>query len=108
MHDLPRGVRARTVPGKTYEYLAAGRPILAALPDGDARDMLAGLERVQLCRPRDVECFAQVVEQAMLAPSLPDPGSTSELGRYERRVLAGDFVRVLEDVRARAARGGRR
>ena len=30
MQDLPHGVRATIVPGKTYEYLAAGRPILAA------------------------------------------------------------------------------
>ena len=42
MHDLPEGFRARRiVPGKTYEYLAARRPILAAVPDGDARDLLA-------------------------------------------------------------------
>ena len=40
MHDLPKGARATIVPGKTYEYLASGRPILAAVPDGDARDLL--------------------------------------------------------------------
>ena len=38
MQDLRAGVRATIVPGKTYEYLATGRPILAAVPDGDARD----------------------------------------------------------------------
>ena len=37
MHELPAGRRAGLVPGKTYEYLAAERPILAAVPDGDAR-----------------------------------------------------------------------
>jgi hypothetical protein len=41
MHNLAPGHRARIVPGKTYEYLASGRPILAAVPDGDARDLLA-------------------------------------------------------------------
>ena len=41
MHDLPPGARAGLIPYKTYEYLAAGRPILAAVPDGDVRDMLA-------------------------------------------------------------------
>ena len=33
MHDLPPGRRAGLIPHKTYEYLAAGRPILAAVPD---------------------------------------------------------------------------
>ena len=40
MHDLPRGGSALIVPGKTYEYLAAGRPILAAMPPGDARELV--------------------------------------------------------------------
>jgi hypothetical protein len=40
MRDLPPGVRVTIVPGKTYEYLASRRPILAAVSDGDARDLL--------------------------------------------------------------------
>lgn len=40
LHDLPPGSRSLIVPGKTYEYLAARRPILAALPPGDARDLI--------------------------------------------------------------------
>ena len=40
MQNLPAGTRATIVPGKTYEYLASGTPILAAVPDGDARDIL--------------------------------------------------------------------
>ena len=58
MHDLPRGCRARVVPGKTYEYLAAGRPILAALPDGDARDLLESIPTARVCRPDDVDGLA--------------------------------------------------
>src|SRR5262249_43094498 len=33
MQNLPVGTRATIVPGKTYEYLASGAPILAAVPD---------------------------------------------------------------------------
>ena len=54
MHDLPAGVRAGLIPYKTYEYLGARRPILAAVPDGDVRDMLAPLEHAALVRPTDV------------------------------------------------------
>lgn len=108
MHDLPLGVRARTVPGKTYEYLAAGRPVLAALPDGDARDMLAGLAHVRLCRPRAVDCLAQAIAEAAAGPRAPDVAVGPELMRYERRALAGDLVRFFDDVLARRSprRGG--
>jgi glycosyltransferase involved in cell wall biosynthesis len=55
MHNLPAGRRSRIVPGKTYEYMASGRPILAAVPDGDARDFLQRSGTAFLCRPDDVE-----------------------------------------------------
>ena len=40
LDGLPRKRRSLIVPGKTYEYLASGRPILAAVPEGDARDLV--------------------------------------------------------------------
>lgn len=55
MHDLPPGQRAGIVPHKTYEYLASERPILAAVPEGDARDLLEAAGNALICRPRDVE-----------------------------------------------------
>jgi len=61
MHDLPRGQRAGIVPHKTYEYLAAERPILAAVPEGDARDLLEAAGHAVICRPRDVEAMKAAV-----------------------------------------------
>lgn len=40
LHNIEEGQRSRIVPGKTYEYLATGRPILGCLPEGDARDFI--------------------------------------------------------------------
>ena len=95
MHDLPPGFRTRTVPGKAYEYLASGRPILAALPDGDLRDMLAGLPGVRICRPTDVECMRRALLD-FLSDQAPSPLERSIARRFERRQIAASLAEVLE------------
>jgi glycosyltransferase involved in cell wall biosynthesis len=101
MHDLPEGRRARIVPGKTYEYLASGRPILAALPDGDARELLSTRGNARLCRPADVAGMARAVEEAMDAAALARAPS-EPLGplhrQYERRELTRALASVLDAV----------
>jgi glycosyltransferase involved in cell wall biosynthesis len=95
MHDLPPGRRARSVPGKTYEYLGSGRPILGALPDGDARDLLAGLANVRLCRPTDVDCMAEALhsffETRPIETAVPELAWT-----FERRAQAEQIAEVFE------------
>jgi glycosyltransferase involved in cell wall biosynthesis len=98
MHDLPAGVRATTVPGKTYEYLAAGRPILAAVPDGDARDLLLGLPRVWTCRPSDVEGMAAALVAAVEDSPAPTLDRTDVVESFERRVLARRLAAVFDDA----------
>ena len=75
LHALPPGFRARIVPGKTYEYLASGRPILAALPEGDARDFVAAAEAGTLVAPDDVAGMARALERALA--QLPESGPTA-------------------------------
>jgi glycosyltransferase involved in cell wall biosynthesis len=101
MHDLPEGRRARIVPGKTYEYLATRRPILAAVPDGDVRDLLTEVGNAFLCRPKDVDGMARVIaEQAdRTLAGEPGPGSDEDvLRRYERRELTARLAEVFDQV----------
>ena len=85
------------MPGKTYEYLASGRPILAAVPDGDARDLLEPLPHAHLTRPRDVDTMAATLRELIAAERAQDAAA---LTAYERSrltaQLAGIFDRVLE------------
>lgn len=96
MHDLPVGTRTRTVPGKTYEYLASGRPILAALPDGDAHDMLAELPHVRVCRPRDVDCIARSIRAFAAEETAAPPPDVA--ARFERRRIAEQIVEVFDQA----------
>ncbi len=109
MHDVTPGHRARIVPGKTYEYLASGRPILAAVPDGDARDLLSLAPQAHLCRPADVAAMAEAIRRAASARRIGGPAPTVAaldlLARYERRHLAGRLAAVLDSVTGASAPG---
>ena len=101
MQDLPEGVRATIVPGKTYEYLASGTPILGAVPEGDARDILAAAGNARLCRPADVAAIANALRaelsrfRAGEASARPLPGVVE---RYEYRALAAQLADVFDSV----------
>lgn len=105
MHDLPEGQRATIVPGKTYEYLASGRPILAAVPDGDARDLLALSGNAFLCRPADVNAMAKIIIEQVdrfLAQG-PTPTMRFEgIRDYERRQLTARLANVFDRVVTRS------
>jgi glycosyltransferase involved in cell wall biosynthesis len=101
MHDLPPGKRAGLVPCKSYEYLATGRPILAALPDGDARDLLTLFERATVVRPTDVAGMASAIEARLRDPErgVGIQGEGFEpIDQLERRCLTGEIAGVLDTV----------
>ena len=105
MQDLPPGQRAGLVPGKTYEYLAAGPPILAAVPDGDARDLLQEAGHALVCAPKDVSGLASHIEAtvARWRNGASSPTARAEvIARYERRRQTEDLARVFDRVLARA------
>ena len=101
MHDLPPGTRAGIVPGKTYDYLGARRPILAAVPDGDIRELLARAGNAFVCRPGDVTEMARIIgeqlarKRAGTVPRMPDE---EVLAEYERSNLARRLADVFEGV----------
>jgi glycosyltransferase involved in cell wall biosynthesis len=101
MQDLRPGTRAGLVPGKTYEYMASGVPILAAVPDGDARDMLTAIGTASVCRPADVECLARSLRARIDAwrngVPLADPDRTV-LRRFERQSLTSEMAALIEST----------
>jgi glycosyltransferase involved in cell wall biosynthesis len=101
LHKLPQGTRATIVPGKAYEYLASGTEILAALPDGDARDILTEAGNATLVEPDDVEGLAAAIRSALersragASPRVADP---SVVARFEYRRLAGELASVFDGI----------
>lgn len=103
MQNLPPGERAGITPGKTYDYLGSRTHILAAVPPGDARDLLLESENASVCRPDDVTEMANLIGRAVAAKragAAPRRPREDVLARYERRRLTDDLARVFDAVRA--------
>jgi hypothetical protein len=88
---------ARYVPGKLYEYLAAGRPIMVYGEPGEASDLVTSLSagrRVQ--GENDFLRFLEDLDRVETSRR----GSATEawLAEHQRSVLAGRFFAVLEHV----------
>ncbi len=63
LSDLPGA--GRVVPAKLFEYMAAGRPMLAVAPRGEAWDLLAGHPGTGRYEPADVAGVAGWLERAV-------------------------------------------
>ena len=87
MHGLPPGARSRMVPGKFYEYLAAGRPILGLVPEGDARDWLRDDPRSRVAEP----CSAASIREGLV--EMHDAWRRGESSLSHRIPLADRFTR---------------
>jgi glycosyltransferase involved in cell wall biosynthesis len=101
MQNLPHGVRATIVPGKTYEYLASGTTVLGAVPEGDARDILAEAGNSVLVRPDDVDGLVDALRDRIEAFRRGDEPSETRadvVARFEYRHLAERLAAVFDGV----------
>jgi glycosyltransferase involved in cell wall biosynthesis len=101
MHELPEGRRVGIIPGKTFEYLASGTPILAAIPEGDARDLLIEAGNAFCCRPSDVDAMASSIagqirhKRSGLSPPEPDEDVVRRSDWRERTKALGELFDVV-------------
>jgi glycosyltransferase involved in cell wall biosynthesis len=104
LQDLPSGGRTGLVPAKTYEYLASGTPILAAVPEGDARDIVREAGNARIVAPSDEDAMARAVKDAVgrwRAGERPAPPPAEMLARYERGHVARRLADVFDETLAR-------
>ena len=100
------GGRGRTVPsGKIYEYLAAERPILAAVPpDGVAAQLVRSADAGVVVAPDDVPALRAAIEglRARWQRGALENGSLSpELKeRLSRRTRSREFADLLKELAA--------
>ena len=86
--------------GKLYEYFGAGKPILACVPEGVARQSLNNYNAVKICNPDDSEAIAKAIEEyydLYISGRMPAP-NRDVINRYDRQKLTGELAGVFENV----------
>jgi glycosyltransferase involved in cell wall biosynthesis len=86
--------------GKLYEYFGAGKPILACVPEGVAKQSLANYNAVRICRPDDSKAIAKAIEEfydLYTSGKMPIPNK-DVINKYDRQKLTGELAGVFENV----------
>lgn len=84
-------------PGKIYEYMGTGRPILALAPEGAVRGALRGYGAEICVGPTDVEAITRAITELhrqWTSRMLPR-GNTERAAEFDQRVLTEKLARIL-------------
>ncbi len=101
LHSVGACGRASIVPGKAYEYIASGNPILGALPPGDARDFVEEAGNCRVVDPEDVAGLESGILHYYREWQKGDINYARDSGkmkRFERQKLASDLSDFLYRV----------
>jgi glycosyltransferase involved in cell wall biosynthesis len=100
----PHGSRQQAcLPGKIYEYLATGRPVLAVTePDGEAGRLLQTIGGGIAVSPNDPAGLERVITDTLAHGRLiVPPQNRRALKAFERPALAQRLASVLDSVTQR-------
>ena len=99
MHSLPDNSRATIVPGKAYEYMASGIPILAAVPQGDAHDFLSKSGLGLTCAPDAPMQMAAILASQFNAWNRGEKShypNINYISTFKRRTLAKQLAEIIK------------
>ena len=95
---IPTGNAPTAIPGKTYEYLRTGKPVILISPPNATTDFLKQFPQVYHVLPEDeLRCREVLASLAgPVSPAAPGGGDQQEnLKKFDRKALTGDLARLL-------------
>jgi glycosyltransferase involved in cell wall biosynthesis len=94
--DEPQG--SLITPGKIFEYLMVGRPILALVPEGPAADLVRRFAAGTVVAPGDASGIADLLAAWLSVRPAPPIVPAGELAQYARPALARRLAELLEGI----------
>lgn len=82
---------------KVFEYLAAGKPILAIAPEGALADLLAQTGSGMVVAPEDTAGIARAI-RGLVDGDIAVRGDPGAIARYHRRELTRQLAAVLDAI----------
>ena len=99
---------AGALPNKTFDYMGAGKPIIAAVPPGELSHLITTADCGIAIPPEDPAAMAGAIQRlagdGALAARQGAAGAGFVCSHYDRSVLAERFVGVVEGERRSAGR----
>ena len=96
-----RAVVAGTLPGKVFEYLRAGRPILLLGDEqGDAANLVREHAAGWVADETRPDRISQALHEMMRPGAVAAPPATARIERFERRALTAELAQFLRQCRA--------
>ena len=102
--DVPGA--SRIYPGKIFELMKVGRPVLTLSPEGVLTELVRRHRLGDVLPPRDVEAIADhligLLRRLRDEGDVPAPDvDVDGIAKYHRRALAGRWAEVLREANAR-------
>ncbi len=91
---------ANFIPGKTFEYLASGKPILAVSNIADTVALLRDMPGVILCHPRDEAAIRSALLRLQKDTGLAQAARQRNLQPYERKYQARQLADIFDQLSA--------
>lgn len=95
-----RALFAGALPNKTFDYMGAGKPIIAAVPVGELSRLVAAADCGIAIAPEDPRAMADAIRRLAadraLAARFGAAGAEFVCTHYDRKALAERFVAVVE------------
>lgn len=86
--------------GKTYEYMASKKPILALIPDGELKDTMIAYEAAFITSPDNVELVKKKIDEIVTkweSNNLPRPNQ-SFINKFNRRELTSELATIFNVI----------